>query len=92
MERLHSNNEAETSSQSKRTYIRRQCAPHLICLLGPTRVHMPNSILIRSDDFAQLMAESSYTLQWSSLFPLKIAHLHCGSGPHHMVPWAHPSP
>jgi len=39
-----------------------------LCFLGPTRIHNPNSNLIGSAVFAQLMAESLY-LQWVPLTP-----------------------
>jgi len=57
-----------------------------------TRVHNPNSKSISSATFAQLTAESPYTLQWAPLSP-KIAPSHGGSGPpSDTIPWAHPSP
>ena len=47
-----------------------QCAsPSNTCLLGPTRVHIPNGILIGLSVFAQLTAVSPYTLQWAAPFP-----------------------
>ena len=57
-------------------------APSKICLVGPTRVHNPNSISIGSAVFAQFKAEGPYDLQWAAHFPLKIAIVHEGSGPH----------
>jgi len=39
-----------------------------LCFLGPTRVHNPNGKSIGSF-FAQLTAESPYTLQWAPLCP-----------------------
>ena len=41
------------------------------CFLRPTRVHILNSISIGSAAFAQLTAESVYTLQLGCPFPLK---------------------
>jgi len=38
------------------------------CFLGPTRVHVPNSILIGSAIFAQLTAESPYTYSRPPVF------------------------
>jgi len=43
------------------------------CFLGPSGVHNPNGISIGSAVFAQLSAQSPYTLEWAALFPLKIA-------------------
>jgi len=37
--------------------------------LGPTRVHIPNAILIGSAVFAQLTAQSPYILQWAAIVP-----------------------
>jgi len=55
--------------------------------LWPTGVHNPNCKSIGSAIFAQLMAESSYTLQWETLSP-KIALPIRGSGlPFNMIPW-----
>jgi len=51
-----------------------------LCFLQPTRVQNQNSKLIGLAAFAQLMAESPYTLQWAPLppkLPLPIG----GSGP-----------
>ena len=42
--------------------------------LGPTWILNPNGISIGSAIFAQLMAGFPYTLQWSALCPLIIAH------------------
>jgi len=54
-----------------------QCAPPSnTCFLGPTQVHIPNGISISSATFAQLMAETTYTLQWAVPFPLKISTSH----------------
>jgi len=44
------------------------CTPSNTCFLG---VHIQNSSLIGSAIFAQLTAESPYTLQWAALFPPK---------------------
>jgi len=49
--------------------------------LLPIRAHNPNGISSGSAVFAQLIAESPYTLQWAAPSPLKIAHSHRGSGP-----------
>jgi len=47
--------------------------PLNLCILRPTRVHNPNGKSIGSAAlFAQLTAESAYTLQWATLSP-KIA-------------------
>jgi len=57
----------------------RQCAlPPNTCLLGPTRVPIPNDMSIGSAMFAQLMAEHPYTLQWTANSLLKIANSHGG--------------
>jgi len=48
------------------------------CFLGPTQVQIPNGISISSVVFAQLTAESRYTLQQAAPFPLKIASSHGG--------------
>ena len=58
------------------TRLRQRAPPSNTCFLGPTRVHIPNGILIGSAIFAQLTAEGPYTLQWAAHFPLKIAHVH----------------
>jgi len=50
------------------------------CFLQPTRVHNPNGKSIGSAVFAQLTAESPYTLQWAP-FCLKITPSHGGFGP-----------
>ena len=52
-----------------------------LVLFRPTKIHNPNGKSIGSAVFAQLPAESPYTLQWASLFPLKIAPSHGRSGP-----------
>jgi len=39
---------------------------------GPTRLSIPNYILITTAVFAQLTAESPYTLHWPPLFPSKL--------------------
>ena len=44
--------------------LRHLCSPSN----NATRVHVPNGILIGSAVFAQLMAESPYTLQWAAPF------------------------
>jgi len=74
----------------------RQCAPpRNTCFLGPTRVQMPNDILIGSAIFAQLTTESRYTLQRLPLpLPLKLLlHTEISTPVQYMVPfrWAHPS-
>jgi len=46
----------------------------------PPKIHNPNGKLTGSAVFAQLTAESLYTVQWAH-FP-KIASFHGGSGPH----------
>jgi len=51
------------------------------CFLQPTRVHNPNGKSIGSAVFAQLTAESPYTLQWALLSP-KIAPSHGDLDPH----------
>jgi len=51
-------------------------------LLGPTRVEIPNGISIASAVFAQLTAESRYTLQRASPFALKIGLSHGDLDPH----------
>jgi len=67
--------------------------PHATkCFLGRTGVHIPNEISIGSAIFAQLTAESSYTLQWAASFPIKIAPLHGDLDPiYYMILWAQPS-
>ena len=50
------------------------CTPSNTCFLGPSRVHVPNSISIGSAIFA----ESPYTLQWAAHSPLKTAPSHRG--------------
>jgi len=52
------------------------------CLLRRTRVNIPNNILIGSAVFAQLTADSLYTLQRAAPFPPKIAHSHGDLDPH----------
>ena len=56
--------------------------------LGPTQLIIPNGILSGSAIYAQLMADSPYTLRWDSL-PPEIAHsygdldsrlIHCSMG------------
>ena len=54
-----------------------------LCFLQPTWVHNPNGKSIGSAVFAQLMAESPYTLHFI-LFPLKIALSNGGSG-HYLI-------
>jgi len=49
--------------------------PLNLCFLWPTRIHNPNNKSIGSAVFAQLTAESPYTLQWGPLSP-KIAPSH----------------
>ena len=49
--------------------------------LGSTRLSIPNGISFGSAVFAQLTAESPYTLQWAPLSP-KTAPSRGGSGPH----------
>jgi len=41
-----------------------------LCVLLPTRVHNSKGKLIGSAVFAQLMAESPYSLQWAPLFSI----------------------
>ena len=65
----------------------RQCAPNLTYVsLPPSRDHTPNGISIGSAVFAQLTAQSPYTLQWAdfshSELPISIG----GSGPRHPSP------
>jgi len=68
-------------------------APSNTMFLGPTRVHIPNGILISSAIFVQLSADGHYTLQWVALFHLKIAPSEEDLNPHkNTVPLAHPSP
>jgi len=65
-----------------------------LCLLRPTstRVHIPNGKSIGSaDSFAQLTAESPYTLQRVPLFP-KTAPSSGMWTPSNTTPWAHPRP
>jgi len=50
--------------------------PSNVCFLGPTRVHIPNGVSVASVFFAQLMAESLYTLQWVARFPSSKLPLH----------------
>jgi len=58
------------------------CTPSYICFFGPTRVHIQNGISISSVVFAQVMAESLYTLQWAAPFsPSKLPFDIGGSGP-----------
>jgi len=52
-----------------------------LCFLRPSRFHNPNGKSIGSALSAQLMAESLYSLQWTTLSP-KISPSHGGSGPH----------
>jgi len=40
--------------------------------LSKTQVHIPNGIMIGSASFAQLTADSPYTLQWAAPFPSKL--------------------
>jgi len=66
-----------------------QCEP----FLGLTQVQITNSISIGWTAFAQLTAESRYTLQRVALFPLKLAHLMGRSEPpSNMFACAHPNP
>jgi len=53
------------------------------CFFGPSRVHISSGISIGSAVSAQLRADSPYTLQWATNFPLTIASSHVGSGHHH---------
>jgi len=46
--------------------------------LRPIQAHNPNGISIGLAVFAQITAESPYTLQWDTTFPLKIALFHGG--------------
>jgi len=51
------------------------CTPSNTWFLGPTRSKVQNSISIGSAVFAQLTAESAYTLQhWAAYFPSKLPH------------------
>jgi len=50
----------------------------------------PKRQIDHSAVFAQLMAESPYTLQWTPLSP-KIASSHGDLAPSNTIPWAHPS-
>jgi len=60
----------------------RQCAPPSnTWFTGSTGIHTSNSISIGSALFAQVTAESPYTLKLAAPFPLKIAPMHGGSGP-----------
>jgi len=45
-------------------------------------VRIPNDVSIGSAIFAQVTAESPYTLQWAAPYPLKSAALREGPGPH----------
>jgi len=72
----------------------RQCAPHLIMLIRPTRVHSWNDITIDLAIFAQLTAECRRAYPRQILSP-KNCLLAWGDLDLHliyMVPWAHPSP
>jgi len=63
-----------------------------MCFLRPTRVHNLNDKSISTAIFAQLTAESPYTLQWAPL-SRKITPSHRGIWtPSYTIPWAHPSP
>jgi len=73
----------------------RQCPlPSNTYFLVPTRVHIPNCILIGSAVFAQFTAEGPYTLQWAATFaPQNCPPIAWGIWTTKcMVPWAHPSP
>jgi len=52
-----------------------------LCILRPTRVDNPNDKWIGLAVFAQLTAESAYTLQWAPI-STRIAPSHGGSRPH----------
>jgi len=58
------------------------CTAPNTCFLEPIRVQIPNDISIGSAVFAQLTAESRYTLQRAAPLLLKIAPSHGGSEPH----------
>ena len=62
----------------------RQVAPMCTCFSETTQVHTPNSISIGSAVFAQLTAQSRYSLQWAapSPLPLKITPSYGGSDSH----------
>ena len=49
------------------------CTPSNTCFLGATGVHIPNGISIGSAIFSQLTTESTHTLQWAAISPLKWA-------------------
>jgi len=49
--------------------------PPNTCFLQPTLVQIPNVISIGSAVFAQVVAESRYTLQQAALSPLKLHNL-----------------
>jgi len=70
----------------------RTCTPSNTWFLGSTQLSIPNGISLGSAVFAQLTAESPYTMQWATLSPKLL--LPTGrSGPiEYTVPWAHPSP
>jgi len=77
-----------TKMSHRRSHRRCICLPgganvhdHLTHFLGPNRVHIPNGIWISSVVFAQLTAESRYTLHWAALSSLNCP-LAWGSGPH----------
>jgi len=56
------------------------CTQSNTCFLGHTLRYIPKDILISSAVFAQLTAQSPYTLQWALPYSLKIAASHRGFG------------
>ena len=72
-----------------------QCAlPSSTCFLGPTRVHIVNSILIGSAVFCTTHSRSSLYFTMGRRFPLKISPLHrvMWNPAQQMLLWAHLSP
>jgi len=61
--------------------LRQSAPPPNACFLGPSVVQIPNGISIGSAVFAQITAESRYTLQQAAHFPFKIPPSLGGSGP-----------
>ena len=59
----------------------RTCTPSNTWFLGSTRLSIPNGISLGSAVFAQLTAESPYTMQWATLSP-KLPLPTGRSGPH----------
>jgi len=54
------------------------CTPANSWFPCPTRLSIPSCILICTAIFAQLTAQSPYTLQWAAIFPLRIILSHVG--------------